>query len=238
MTARAQNGFSLIELMVSMLLGSLLIAGLVGVFLASSKNYRTSNALSEVQDKGRYALKVIRRDVNEAGFLALGDKGTGVLPIELKDGLCGLNGQADVLKMESPGLSNTERCYYIENNILKRKQTISGAASTATIIDGVLDYQFRFALDTNGDGSVDADSSNVVYFASSTSLDWSSVRAVKLDLLVSSNTEHVTDNLQLLNAPFSSKKYGGAAGTAAGKAPDNKLYQIFTGVFAVRNRVE
>ena len=45
---RPSAGFTLIELMIAMLLGLIVIAGVTSVFLATQRSYRTNEALGDV----------------------------------------------------------------------------------------------------------------------------------------------------------------------------------------------
>ena len=65
------RGVSLIELMVALIIGALLIAGAVTVFLQSRNTYRANDMVSRMQEAGRYALDVIAPDVRLAGFWGL-----------------------------------------------------------------------------------------------------------------------------------------------------------------------
>jgi type IV pilus assembly protein PilW len=69
--ARFARGLSLIELMVALVIGALLIAGAVTVFLQSRNTYRANDVVSRMQEVGRYALDVISPDVRQAGFWGL-----------------------------------------------------------------------------------------------------------------------------------------------------------------------
>jgi len=69
--ARFARGLSLIELMVALVIGALLIAGAVTVFLQSRNTYRANDTVSRMQEVARYALDVIAPDVRQAGFLGL-----------------------------------------------------------------------------------------------------------------------------------------------------------------------
>lgn len=64
----ASRGFTLIELMVAMLLGLIVIAGVVSVFLANQQVYRTNGALDEVQNETRTAFELMSRDIRSAGM--------------------------------------------------------------------------------------------------------------------------------------------------------------------------
>jgi type IV pilus assembly protein PilW len=65
---RVSRGFTLIELMVAMLLGLIVVAGVVSVFLAAQQTYRTNQALGDVQDGSRIAFEMMARDIRDAGF--------------------------------------------------------------------------------------------------------------------------------------------------------------------------
>ena len=67
-----QAGFSLVELMVATLLGLILTAGVISVYLASSKDYSLNNALGAVQNNGRLALNFLEPKIRMAGFFGCG----------------------------------------------------------------------------------------------------------------------------------------------------------------------
>lgn len=73
--SRRRNGFTLIELMIAMLLGLIVIAGVTSVFLAGQQSYRTNQALGEVQDASRLSFEIMARDIRDAGFTGCGDSG-------------------------------------------------------------------------------------------------------------------------------------------------------------------
>jgi len=65
---RHAAGFTLIELMVAMVLGLIVIAGVTSVFLAGQQSFRTNNALADVEDGSRIAFELMARDIREAGL--------------------------------------------------------------------------------------------------------------------------------------------------------------------------
>lgn len=73
--ASSARGFTLIELMVAMLLGLIVIAGVGSVFLANQRTYRTNHALGDVQDGARMAFELMARDVRDAGLTGCGNGG-------------------------------------------------------------------------------------------------------------------------------------------------------------------
>ncbi|WP_168735177.1 PilW family protein [Pseudothauera rhizosphaerae] len=67
-TPSTQRGLTLVELLVAMAVGLILIAGVITIFLGSKQSYRTSEALSRVQESGRFALEFMARDLRAAGY--------------------------------------------------------------------------------------------------------------------------------------------------------------------------
>lgn len=63
-----QNGMTLVELMVAMLIGSVLIAGAVTVFLQSRTTYRTAESIARLQENARFAMDTLEPDVRLASF--------------------------------------------------------------------------------------------------------------------------------------------------------------------------
>jgi type IV pilus assembly protein PilW len=73
--AGAASGFTLIELMVAMLLGLIVIAGVISVFVANQRTYRTNQALGDVQDGARIAFEMMARDIRDAGLTGCTNNG-------------------------------------------------------------------------------------------------------------------------------------------------------------------
>lgn len=62
----AQRGVSLVELMVALVLGLLVSAGIIEVFLSTSSSYRAQGQLAQVQENGRYAIRRIADELRMA----------------------------------------------------------------------------------------------------------------------------------------------------------------------------
>lgn len=63
-----QAGFSLVELMVALVLGLLLSAGVITIFISAKQDYQVQDAVSQVQENGRFSLEFLARDIRMAGF--------------------------------------------------------------------------------------------------------------------------------------------------------------------------
>jgi type IV pilus assembly protein PilW len=65
------RGFTLVELMISMTIGLLIVAGLLSALVTSSSTGKTRERASAIQLNGRYAVDFLKRDLQHAGFLGI-----------------------------------------------------------------------------------------------------------------------------------------------------------------------
>jgi len=68
-----QNGFSLIELMVALVVGLIVVAGVIQIFFGTRMTFNTTEAVARVQENARFALESIKPAVREndvQGFCA------------------------------------------------------------------------------------------------------------------------------------------------------------------------
>jgi type IV pilus assembly protein PilW len=72
-----QNGLTLIELMVSMAIGLILAIVASSVYLYSKQSYNAVSETSQIEENGRFALNLIARHIQTAGYVALDPKSKG-----------------------------------------------------------------------------------------------------------------------------------------------------------------
>ncbi|WP_018954729.1 PilW family protein [Thioalkalivibrio sulfidiphilus] len=66
--SRKQKGLTLVEIMVAIVISLILTAGIIQLFLGTTQTYRFQEALSRIQENGRYAMEVLARDIRMAGY--------------------------------------------------------------------------------------------------------------------------------------------------------------------------
>lgn len=66
--ARHQLGLTIIELMVTLLLSSFLLLGILQLFINSNSTDRANSALARLQENGRVALDMIKQDFRRTGY--------------------------------------------------------------------------------------------------------------------------------------------------------------------------
>lgn len=66
---RKQQGLSLIELMIATMLGLVLMAGVISMFVSSRNVFSTQQAMSRVQEAGRLSIEFMADEIRMAGYL-------------------------------------------------------------------------------------------------------------------------------------------------------------------------
>ena len=72
---RLQRGVSIVELMISLAIGAMLIAGLTQVFMGTRTTYELQDSLSRVQENSRFAYHFLAREIRQAGSSGCAGRG-------------------------------------------------------------------------------------------------------------------------------------------------------------------
>lgn len=65
---RIQSGVSLVEVMVSVAVSAILLAGVVQIFISTRMTYQTMEGSSRLQEDGRFALNFLAQDLRQTGY--------------------------------------------------------------------------------------------------------------------------------------------------------------------------
>ena len=76
--ARAAQGMSLIEVMIALLIATVLIGGMLQIFVATKASYQMQQGVARVQENGRFAMQLIERSVRMAGYMGCGNDRTRI----------------------------------------------------------------------------------------------------------------------------------------------------------------
>jgi type IV pilus assembly protein PilW len=191
-----QTGLSLVELLVSMVLGLFLIGGILNLFISNRESFRVNENLSRMQENGRAAFDVMSRSVREAGENACGTalvanvirNASGTVPwwADWNAGTVrGFNGDQDTTDIAAFGTTNgsrvagTDAILVIQAEQAERVVTNHSAATneiTMQSVDGIDADDVVIACDMNGAaifqvGTVSASLRILDYTASMTDLN-------------------------------------------------------------------
>ncbi|MCB1919533.1 MAG: PilW family protein [Candidatus Competibacteraceae bacterium] len=67
-TSFKQRGFTMVEILVALVISLFLVAGVIQLFIGSKQTYRGYDALSRIQENGRFALEAMARDIRMARY--------------------------------------------------------------------------------------------------------------------------------------------------------------------------
>lgn len=68
-TRKYQQGMTLIEIMIALLIGAFLLGGVIQIFVNTKQTYRMQEGLSRMQENGRFAMEFLSKDIRMAGFM-------------------------------------------------------------------------------------------------------------------------------------------------------------------------
>ena len=72
---QTQQGFSLIEVMVAMLIGIILLGGAISIFISNKSVYRLESELSRMQETGRFIIDFMSNEIRMAGYNGCASRG-------------------------------------------------------------------------------------------------------------------------------------------------------------------
>ena len=64
-----QAGISIIEIMITLVLGLFIIGGVLYTFLSTRTTYISNDAIARIQEDGRMAMERLAREIRQAGFM-------------------------------------------------------------------------------------------------------------------------------------------------------------------------
>lgn len=245
---RQHQGFTLIEIMVSMLLGIFLLGGVMEIFLNTKQTYRVQDALGRLQENGRYAMEFIGRDIRMTDHRGCPTTPPSLdptvdpnnIPINGTEGAHAANRAKDTpdsitvrwslngcLAASAPLDSNNCPTDLNKECSQNRAYTINTATkilnqNAAPLIEGVENMQIQYGADPDGDGAPN-------YYADfgTAGLDMSHVVAIRVSLLLRT----IEDNVAANPLPYT---FNGARDDTPG---DRRIRRVFSSTFALRNRI-
>ena len=85
MNKQTQVGITVVEFMVALLLGTLLLGGVLQVYLSTKRTYTVTEGLSRLQENTRNSLEFLAKDIRMAGYVPCG-QATQITSVVATDG--------------------------------------------------------------------------------------------------------------------------------------------------------
>jgi type IV pilus assembly protein PilW len=76
--AGKQKGYTLVELMVAMVIGLILTAGILQLFVSNKQTYRVTENMSRLQENGRFAMFFLANDIRMADYWGCRSQGISI----------------------------------------------------------------------------------------------------------------------------------------------------------------
>ena len=131
---QCQQGFSLVEIMVALVISLFLAAGIIQLFISSQQTYRVTQALSRLQENGRFIIDRMAFDIRMAGYHPdLWTPLPNAVVVGPKDG--NDNNDITVQYSNAAGTATISKRYFIDSNDQRFK--LSDASGTQELVEGV-----------------------------------------------------------------------------------------------------
>lgn len=238
-----QRGVSPVEILIGLVLGLALLAGLLQLLSGNRQNTRVQTSLQLMQENGRFAIETVGRELRKTGYRwdrALGDELVfpAAAPFAAEEVVRGnaANG-AVIMRYQSGGDAWTRTCLGemlpVGTRIEQRLSVVGGELrcrvrvpdtandQTQALLTGVEAMAVTYGVDVDGDSFADA------YRAAGAITDWRQVVSINLQLRTVSAEDGISDGPQ----PFID--FDGSVVTPT----DRRLRRTYATVVALRNRL-
>jgi type IV pilus assembly protein PilW len=140
------DGFTLLELMVSMSIGMVILAAVTTTFMSQTKIYNAQEQTNEMQQNARGVLDIITRELKMAGYKPNGGSFNGVTYSTTQ-----LMVQADLDSSGTISTSSTanEQITYVYDSANQRITRAVGSGSAQILADNITAFTFNY-LDSSG----------------------------------------------------------------------------------------
>ncbi len=227
---RRETGLTLVELMISLVVGLILIAAVFNMYTGNVRSARFTEGLQSIQENGRYAVSVLQRELRLAGYSPLN----------------GPNGQIDAFDIASSNATTlviqTRQafdCNGLDTNATdglaintytldttKNELTCTGnqaGSAPMAVVEDVEQFQILFGIDDDSDTST-CEPQRYVPFEKS--LESSEVVALRFALLINSGNPIRTRNVSKTYVLLDKEVTSGS---------DRLVREVFGGTVLLRN---
>jgi len=139
-----QKGITLIELLISLVIASIIIAGVYRVVISEAHVYTIQDAAAGIQNDARAGMEIMLADLRMAGYDKEGGGSAVVVPLPVSGGAHNIS-----VQWEDNDTTVKEVRYYLSGNQLMREILFNNAMaadSPHVVLDGVSDLSFSHSI--------------------------------------------------------------------------------------------
>jgi type IV pilus assembly protein PilW len=259
---RHQAGLTLVEIMVSLVLGLLVLLAVASIYIGSRQTYRVQEENARIQESGKYALEVIGRSLKQAGADTEMTFNPVSFTLECIPPVCtavdnnGVVAATDTIRTQfyagreelNGGLWRSRDCLgglVTVNGLVTNIFSLVGAdlscntgAGAQPLVSNVVDLQVVYGIDPTLGTTAATGGQAVQYVSAPTAAQWSQVVSARVCVQVRSAANGLTVTpQQYLNCAGALGTATGAAALTTAAAGDLRMYRSFVGTFNLRNRI-
>ncbi len=220
-----QRGLSLIELMITLVLGLIIIAAVFNMYAGSSRSARYTEGLQSMQENGRYGVSVLQRGLRLAGFStdesikAFDMAASGVSTISIRT-----EQQYDCNGLETTATDGLAvNVYRLDATTAELTCQGNQGGEPMAVVEGVDQFRLLYGIDDDSDPDTEEPQNYVPYDAT---LNPADIVAVRFALLVNSGkpirSRDVSKRFVLLDEEYT--------------YDDRVAREVFSSTVKVRNR--
>lgn len=235
-----EKGFTLTEMMIAIVLGMILIAGTLSVYMSTKQGYRMGQGMTLMQATGRATLGFLSHELSMAGFPqssaiesfipAMTDDGGGnssdVVAVRYRTATNCFGGATPVY---ADGVQYAKNMYFVQDEALVCRTLAEDDSTLAetVIIPGVENIQLLYGEDTD---AADSATNATKYVSAGNVVNWDNVVSVKLGVLVNSQSDIATSD--------DAVAYDLQGQTQIAAANDHMRRRAYSATVVVRNRMQ
>ncbi len=230
-----QQGFSLVEIMVALVLGLVLLGGTITLYASSKDSYRLQENIAGMQENARFAIHALRRSVEMAGYPLLRDIDPFVTDTTSNGN--GTTSDQFTIQYRSDSATMTD-CLgnpVMAGNLVINQYSVGADNSlrckvgntTRRLVENIHNMQVLYGVDDDNDNNANRYVRSDQIGANGVP-GWTAVVGLRLALLVASENDigsaQQTSAISLLD-------------TQVDAPTDKRLYRVFTATIPLRNRI-
>jgi type IV pilus assembly protein PilW len=197
-----QKGFSIVELMVALLLGLIITAAAVQLFVTNHRTFQLQQITSRIHEDGQLLLRFLVRDLRRTGVVIDGVAMNTAMGVQFSNytwggnnipasaesadfdrltiGFHGETGEQDCEGDAAPAAQEIINTYFVEDSTLRCQGSVNSGTTGVELLGGIEGFEVQYGVDSTKDEQLRADR-----YVSANAVGTTPVVAVRIAFLLS-----------------------------------------------------